>query len=138
MFGIVNALGALAGPALLGSHSDWIQAAGGTTLSAMSETLRLAAGIASLTTIYLAILLTTRIRRRLAELRGHHAARPTSQPGALGTPTAPSINSRWRPPRPSNALAVAFTAIAFFGVALVLAAWYLPTLCTVDVLRPLG
>ena len=138
LFGIVNALGALAGPALLGSYSAWNQTAGGTTLGAQLATLRLAAVIAGFTTIYLAILLTLRIRRRLAELRDQRAGGPTSQPGAVATPIARSIDSRWRPPGPSSAAAVAFTALALLGVALVLAAWQLPVSSAVDLLRPLG
>lgn len=138
LFGIVNALGALAGPALLGSHNDWSRAVGGTTLDAMLDTSRLVAVIAGFTTIYLAILLLLRIRRRSAELRGQRVADQTSQPGPVGTPIAQSIDSRWRPPRPGNAWAAAFAAIALLGVALVLAAWHLPVSSAVDLIRPPG
>ena len=138
LFGIVNALGALAGPALLGTHNDWSRAVGGPTLDAMLGTSRLVAVIAGFTTIYLAILLALRIRRRLAELWGQCAAEQTSQPAPAGTPIAQSIDSRWRPPRPGNALAAAFTALALLGVALIVAAWYLPVSSAVDLLRPPG
>lgn len=126
LFGIVNALGALAGPALLGSHIDWSRAVGGTPLGASLDTLRLVAVIAGFTTIYLAILLTLRIRRRLAELRAHRGAALTSQPEAAGTPIAQELDSQWRPPCPGAAMATAFVALALLGVALVVAAWKLP------------
>ena len=126
LFGIVNALGALAGPALLGSHNDWSRAAGGTPLGARLDTLRLVAVIAGFTTIYLAILLTLRIRRRLAELRAHRDTALTSQPGAAGTPTAQELDSQWRPPWPGTAMTTAFAALALLGFALVMAAWKLP------------
>lgn len=135
LFGIVNALGALAGPALLGSHNDWGRAAGGTTLDAMLDTSRLVAVIAGFTTIYLAILLTLRIRRRLAELHDKRADDQTSQPEPVGTPIAQPIDSRWRPSRPGNTLTAAFAAIALLGIALVLAAWHLPSSSAVDLLR---
>tara|TARA_R100001369_G_scaffold92222_2_gene136255 strand:+ start:6654 stop:8360 length:1707 start_codon:yes stop_codon:yes gene_type:complete len=126
LFGIVNALGGLAGPALLGSHNDWSRAVGGTPLGASLDTLRLVAVIAGFTTIYLAILLTLRIRRKLAELRTLHDAALASQPGVADTPIAREPGNRWRPPRPGTTLATAFTALALLGVALVLAAWKLP------------
>lgn len=126
LFGIVNALGALAGPALLGSHNDWSRAAGGTPLGASLNTLRLVAVIAGFTTIYLAILLILRIRRKLAELRAHRDAALTSQPGAAGTPTAQELDSQWRPPWPGTAMTTAFAALALLGFALVMAAWKLP------------
>lgn len=126
LFGIVNALGALAGPALLGSHNDWSRATGGTPLGASLDTLRLVAVIAGFTTIYLAILLTLRIRRKLAELRAHRDAALTSQPGAAGTPTAQELDSQWRPPWPGTAMTTAFAALALLGFALVMAAWKLP------------
>ncbi|RPD88564.1 MFS transporter [Luteimonas sp. 100069] len=138
LFGIVNALGALAGPALLGSHHDGSRAVGGTTLDAMMDTSRLVAVIAGFTTIYLAVLLILRIRRRLAELGNERAGGPTSQPGPVATPIAQSINSHWRPPRPSSASAVAFAALALLGVALVVAAWHQPVPSAVDLLRPPG
>lgn len=53
LFGVVNALGALAGPALLGSYMDWRLAAGAAEQTARSDTMRL--GLA--TTLYLAGLL---------------------------------------------------------------------------------
>lgn len=126
LFGIVNALGGLAGPALLGSHNDWSRAVGGTPLGASLDTLRLVAVIAGFTTIYLAILLTLRIRRKLAELRTLRDAALASQPGVADTPIAREPGNRWRPPRPGTTLATAFTALALLGVALVLAAWKLP------------
>lgn len=126
LFGIVNALGGLAGPALLGSHNDWNRAVGGTPLGASLDTLRLVAVIAGFTTIYLAILLTLRIRRKLAELRALRDAALTSQPGVADMPIDQELESRWRPPRPSTALATVFTALALLGGALVLAAWKLP------------
>ncbi|MCA8865102.1 MULTISPECIES: MFS transporter [unclassified Halomonas] len=126
LFGIVNALGGLAGPALLGSYNDWSRAVGGTPLGASLDTLRLVAVIAGFTTIYLAILLTLRIRRKLAELRTLRDATLTSQTGVADTPIAQERGSRWRPPRPSTALATVFTALALLGGALVLAAWKLP------------
>ncbi|WP_172125179.1 MFS transporter [Devosia sp. 919] len=128
LFGVVNALGALAGPALLGSHTDWSVAATGATQGAQLDTLRLAAGIAAFTTIYLAILLAIRIRRRLKELRALDFAGPALQPGAPDAPGVQSIDSGWRPPRPGNAPAAVFAAIAIVGVALLLAAWGLPAL----------
>lgn|GEM_PF-1015313 len=135
LFGIANALGALAGPALLGSHNDWSRALGGTTLDAMLDTSRLVAVIAGLTTIYLAILLILRIRRRLAELRGQRAADQTSEPLPAATPVAGPVDIRWRPPRPGNAWVAAFTAIAMLGVALIVSAWHLPASSALDLVR---
>ncbi|RUO34108.1 MFS transporter [Aliidiomarina soli] len=126
LFGIVNALGALAGPALLGSHHDWSRAVGGTTLDAMLETSRLVAVIAGCTTIYLAFLLTLRIRRKLAELRSQNKTDPIFLTGPANTPIALPADSHWRPPRPGIAMAITFTAIALLGAVLVVAAWYLP------------
>ncbi|WP_455873705.1 hypothetical protein [Rhizobium yanglingense] len=69
LFGVVNALGALAGPALLGSYMDGRLAAGDAPLTAQSDAHRLAAALAALTTAYLAVILALRIRRKMAELR---------------------------------------------------------------------
>ncbi len=128
LFGVVNALGALAGPALLGSHTDWSVAVTGGTQGAQLDTLRLAAGIAAFTVIYLAILLAIRIRRRLKELRALDLAGPALQPGTPDGPRFQSIDSGWRPPRPGNVPAVVFAVIAIVGVGLLLAAWGLPAL----------
>lgn len=136
LFGIVNALGALAGPALLGSHHDWRRAAGGTALDAMMDTSRLVAILAGFTTIYLAALLVLRMRRKLAELGNLQDGGPISQPAAPATDAAPSFDSRWRPPAPGLASTGAFTALALLGFALVVAAWHLPGSNAFDLLRP--
>ncbi|WP_249695013.1 MFS transporter [Stappia sp. WLB 29] len=128
LFGVVNALGALAGPALLGSHADWTVATTGETQGAQMGTLRLAAGIAAFTTIYLALLLAIRIRRRLKELRALDLAGPALQRGETYASATQSIDSGWRPPRPGNAPAAVFVTIAIVGVALLVAAWGLPVL----------
>jgi len=121
LFGIVNALGALAGPALLGSYGDWRQAAGAGRLEAQLDTLRLAAALAGITAVYLGLLLTLRIRRKLAELQAQRAT--TEVVPAAAMPVDPPIDSGWRPPRPGLALALACAAMACLGLALVLAAW---------------
>jgi MFS family permease len=122
LFAITNALGALAGQALWGSFIDWRQAGGSDTVAAHLDTLRLAAGLAGMTTLYLAVLMGLRIRSKLAELRQQagstHAVRHTSampDPGAL--------DRHWRPPCPHPALGVVSALLSVLGVALILAAW---------------
>lgn len=124
LFGILNALGALAGQAVMGSYGDWRQAAGVSALSAQLDTLRLAAGLAGGTTAYLAILLGMRIRLRLIALREQADANMPAQPPA-GPPTG-SSDSGWRPPLPHPVLAVACVLIAATGLILILAAWGIP------------
>lgn len=125
LFGILNALGALAGQAVLGSYSDWRQATGVSALSAQLDTLRLTAGLAGGTTAYLAILLGMRIRLRLIELREQADANIPAQPPP-GPPTG-SSDSGWRPPLPHPVLAVAFVLITAIGLILILAAWGIPS-----------
>ena len=138
LFGIINALGALAGPALLWSHIDWMRSTGTSMLDAQLGTMRLAAVIAGITMIYLALLLVLRIRRKLEELRGQRATVQGFWPPPEVTPVLQPADSRWRPPRPGKALAAVLAAIALLGGALMLAAWSVPLPGAVGLLRPPG
>ncbi|MGF7151445.1 hypothetical protein FHS96_005111 [Sphingomonas zeicaulis] len=96
LFGVVNALGALAGQALFGSYMDWRLAAGAAEQAARSDTMRLAAVLGLATTLYLAVLFLLRVRRRLAELRTETGA------GAASKEVAPAAGSGWTQPRRSG------------------------------------
>ncbi|WQO78374.1 hypothetical protein U8C44_00595 (plasmid) [Sinorhizobium meliloti] len=126
LFGVVNALGALAGPALLGTYMDGRVAAGAAPLTAQSDTLRLVAALAALTTAYLAVILALRIRRKMAELRIQRSANTVDQPAAAGGPHGASSDGGWQPPRPGRGVTTALAAMAIGGALLVLAAWRLP------------
>ena len=117
LFGVVNALGALAGPALLGSYMDWRLAAGAAEQAARSDTMRLAAALGLATTLYLAVLLLLRVRRRLAELRAEVGA---SAPGKV---EAPAAGSGWTQPRVVPAIGAIMATLAIGGVMLILAAF---------------
>jgi MFS family permease len=116
LFGVVNALGAVAGPALLGSYMDWRLAAGVAQQAARADTMRLAAALGLATTLYLAALLLLRVRRRLAEIRKEAGT------GAVGE-EAPAIGSGWEQPRVVPAIAATMAALAICGVMSILAAF---------------
>tara|TARA_B100000378_G_scaffold241658_1_gene210579 strand:- start:1798 stop:2283 length:486 start_codon:yes stop_codon:yes gene_type:complete len=103
--GVVNALGAVAGPALLGSYMDWRLAAGMAQQPARTDTMRLAAVLGLATTLYLALLLLLRVRRRLAELRSGVGA------GAASNEEAPAAGSGWTQPRVVPAIATIMAAL---------------------------
>lgn len=126
LFGVVNALGALAGPALLGSYMDGRVAAGAAPLTAQSDMLRLVAALAALTTAYLAVILALRIRRKMAELRIQRSANTVDQPAAAGGSHGASSDGGWQPPRPGRGVTAALAAMAIGGALLVPAAWRLP------------
>ncbi|MBY5827752.1 hypothetical protein HFN54_35790 [Rhizobium leguminosarum] len=126
LFGVVNALGALAGPALLGSYMDGRVAAGAAPLTAQSDTLHLVAALAALTTAYLAVILALRIRRKMAEPRIQRSANTVDQPAAAGARHGASSDGGWQPPRRGRGVTAALAAIAIGGALLVLAAWRLP------------
>jgi hypothetical protein len=117
LFGVVNALGALAGPALLGSYMDWRLAAGAAEQAARSDTMRLAAALGLATTLYLAVLLLLRVRRRLAELRAEVGASASSKE------EAPAAGSGWTQPRVVPAIGAIMAALAIGGAMLILAAF---------------
>jgi hypothetical protein len=117
LFGVVNALGALAGPALLGSYMDWRLAAGAAEQAARSDTMRLAAALGLATTLYLAVLLLLRVRRRLAELRAEVGAIAPSKE------EAPAAGSGWTQPRVVPAIGAIMAALAIGGAMLILAAF---------------
>jgi len=117
LFGAVNALAALAGPALLGSYMNWRLAAGAAEQAARSDTMLLAAVLGLATTLYLALLLLLRVRRRLAELRSEVDA------GAASNEEAPAAGSGWTQPRVVPAIATIMAALAIGGVLLILAAF---------------
>lgn len=125
LFAITNALGSLAGQALLGSFTDWKQARGASALAAHLDTLRLASGLAGMTTLYLAALLGVRLRRKLAELRQQADSTAAFQHSSeMPEPDAPDIH--WRPPSPHPALGVACVLLSALGLILILAAWDVP------------
>lgn len=117
LFGVVNALGAVAGPALLGSYMDWRLAAGAAEQAARADTMRLAAVLGLATTLYLAGLLLLRVRRRLAELRTEVSA------GAASKEEASTASSGWTQPRVVPAIGAIMAALAICGVMLILAAF---------------
>ncbi|MGK6353809.1 MFS transporter [Sphingomonas sp. DT-207] len=117
LFGVVNALGALAGQALLGSYMDWRLAAGAAEQAARSDTMQLAAVLGLATTLYLAGLLLLRVRRRLAELRTEVSA------GATSKEEPPTAGSGWTQPRVVPAIGAIMAAVAIWGVMLILAAF---------------
>ncbi|MCI4590789.1 MFS transporter [Sphingobium sp. BYY-5] len=117
LFGVVNALGAVAGPALLGSYMDWRLAAGAAEQAARADTIRLAAVLGLATTLYLAGLLLLRVRRRLAELRAEVSA------GAASKEEASTAGSGWTQPRVLPAIGAIMAALAICGVMLILAAF---------------
>lgn len=114
LFGVVNGLGALAGPALLQTAADLAEAAHGSPFRARFDTLRLVAILAAGTTLYLAMLIAMRMRRRLRELRTEAAV----------VPATPSMaRSGWRPPRVGPTAMVLLSATALAGVSLIVAAF---------------
>lgn len=117
LFGVVNVLGAVAGPALLGSYMDWRLAAGAAEQAARADTMRLAALLGLATTLYLALLLLLRVRRRLAELRAEVSA------GAASKEEASTAGSGWTQPRVVPAIGAIMAALAIWGVMLILAAF---------------
>lgn len=117
LFGVVNALGAVAGPALLGSYMDWRLAAGAAEQAARADTMRLAALLGLATTLYLAQLLLLRVRRRLAELRAEVSA------GAASKEEACTAGSGWTQPRVVPAIGAIMATLAICGVMLILAAF---------------
>lgn len=117
LFGVVNALGAVAGPALLGSYMDWRLAAGTAEQAARADTMRLAAVLGLATTLSLAGLLLLRVRRRLAELRTEVSA------GAASKDEASTAGSGWTQPRVVPAIGAIMAALAIWGVMLILAAF---------------
>lgn len=117
LFGVVNALGAVAGPALLGSYMDWQLAEGATEQAARSDTMRLAAALGLATTLYLALLLLLRVRRRLAELRTEVSV------GVTIKEEASAADSGWTQPRVVPAIGAIMAALAIGGVILIFAAF---------------
>lgn len=117
LFGVVNALGGVAGSALLGSYMDWRRAAGAAEQAAQADTMRLAAMLGLATTLYLALLLLLRIRRRLAELRTEGSA------DAASKDEASTAGSGWTQPRIAPAIGAIMAALAICGVMLILAAF---------------
>lgn len=117
LFGVVNALGAIAGPALLGSYMDWRLAAGAAEQAARSDTMRLAASLGLATTLYLATLLLLRVRRRLAELRAEAVSSVPSKE------EVPAASSGWTQPRVVPAIGAIMAALAIGGVMLIFAAF---------------
>lgn len=125
LFGVINAIGALAGPALFGTYIDGAVAADGAAANVRAhlEVLSLIAILAALTGAYLAVLLALRIRRRLAELRieaGRAIQAPI--PGETGGPSSHAPGARWRPGRASLAAQLVMGTVATTGLLLMLAA----------------
>lgn len=121
LFGLVNALGALVGHALLSTYFDWsrdrheAQLSDQAVVLAYRDTLRFAAAVAAMTAGYLGVLLSIRIRARLIQLKAGVAA-------ALEPPPAPS-QARWRPPAPPLPETVVLGGVAAAGLALVVRAF---------------
>ena len=79
--------------------------------------MRLAAMLGLAATLYLAVLLLLRARRRLAELRTEVGA------GAASKEEAPAAGSGWTQPRVVPAIGAIMAALAIGGVVLILAAF---------------
>lgn len=117
LFGVVNSLGGLAGPALLDAYVDLAAQWHGAILPARRDALGAAAALAGATSVYLAVLLALRIRRRLAALRAGLLAGPV----ATAMPDAPA--PPWHPQRMSPITGCLLLGVAGLGVTLLVMAW---------------
>ncbi|PNU03760.1 hypothetical protein A8V01_22655 [Novosphingobium guangzhouense] len=117
LFGVVNALGSVAGPALLSSYMNWRIAAGAAEQAARADTMRLAAVLGLATTLYLAVLLLLRVLQRLAERRTEVSA------GAAREEQASPAASGWTQPPIVPAIGAIMAALAICGFILILAAF---------------
>jgi MFS family permease len=119
LFGAMNAIGALAGPAFFGTVIDTIADYSKDQPLAYRQALRLAALMASLTAVYLTIMLAVRICRRLAEPReAEGIGSPLASPG----PGAPSAG-RWRPREMPLPIRAVLYSMAVAGGLLIAAAF---------------
>lgn len=121
LFGLINAVGALLGHALLATVLDWSRARHEAALAddaivlAYRDTLRLAAMLAMATAVYLGVLLSIRIRARLVQLKAGAAPSPP--------PAVAAVPSQWRPPAASLAETIVLCGVAAGGAALVIRAF---------------
>jgi hypothetical protein len=126
LFGVINAIGALIGPALFGTYIDGAIAADGASVDARAhlEVLRLIAVLAALTSAYLAVLLILRIRQRLAKLRLEaECAVPAVPPDDTSGTSLSVPGARWRQGCMSLDAQLVMGAVATTGLLLMLAAW---------------
>ncbi|MDP9734630.1 UNVERIFIED_ORG: MFS family permease [Rhizobium sp. SORGH_AS260] len=123
LFGAINSIGALTGPALFGAYIDSIATASRDRVLAQQNALRLAAVLAFSTAAYLAVLLAIRVRHKLAEIRRdkHMSTIGAAHIDPVG-PTKRQSGMPWHPPTLSFQARVVLSAIATTGAILLLVA----------------
>lgn len=127
LFGAVNSIGALSGHALFGTYIDTTVTNSKDWVLAHQNALRLAAVLSLITALYLAVLLTIRVRHKLAEIHRQKAAPSAGAdtvdpPAGIKRPTG----TRWHPPSVSSPDRLLLSATAAVGAVLLLSAVWLP------------
>lgn len=127
LFGAVNSIGALSGHALFGTLIDTTVTNSKDWVLAHQNALRLAAVLSLITVLYLAVLLTIRVRHKLAEIHRQKAA-PSAGADTVDPPAGIKrpIGTRWHPPSVSSPDRLLLSATAAVGAVLLLSAVWLP------------